>query len=172
MSIMNAKAKDLVPRMAWGIAAALLAVSPSSAEEVAVPALDGHRLMLAQPVKFAARSHTLDPKSPAPLNQVKAYLDAKSYISLLRIEGHTLPGPQAQALSEARARAVARALVSKGVDCKRLMIVGFGASKPVAAGNDPANERIEFVNAALRGRAIGGLPLDGGGKLAGDACQL
>jgi hypothetical protein len=32
------------------------------------------------------------------------------------------------------------------------------------------NRRISFFNAGLRGRAIGGMPLDGGGQLAGDPC--
>ncbi|MCX5748100.1 MAG: hypothetical protein NT062_37045 [Proteobacteria bacterium] len=34
-----------------------------------------------------------------------------------------------------------------------------------------ANRRSEFVNAALRGRAIGGMPADGGGADAGDVCK-
>lgn len=67
--------------------------------------------------------------------------------------------------------AVARALIGKGVDCHRLVVVGFGDTKPVAAPPAPGNTRIEFVNAALRGRLIGGMPEDGGGRIAGDPCQ-
>jgi OOP family OmpA-OmpF porin len=53
--------------------------------------------------------------------------------------------------------------------------VGFGGSKPVASNTTPEgrgqNRRVAFINAALRGRAIGGMPLDGGGKVAsGDLC--
>ena len=33
------------------------------------------------------------------------------------------------------------------------------------------NRRVAFVNAALRGRPIGGMPIDGGGKVAGDLCS-
>ncbi len=60
--------------------------------------------------------------------------------------------------------------MKKGISCARLIGVGFGSSKPVAA-NDSAenrarNRRTVFVNAALRGRAIGGMPLDGGGVVA------
>jgi OOP family OmpA-OmpF porin len=75
----------------------------------------------------------------------------------------------AQARSEARALAVAKALVKAGVDCKRVLPVGFGASKP-AFEDASKNTRMVFENAALRGHAIGGMPVDGGGKVAGDPC--
>ena len=70
---------------------------------------------------------------------------------------------------------VSRALVRRGVDCKRLIPVGFGSSKPVAFEATPEgkaqNQRIEMVNAQLRGIAIGGMPADGGGRVAGDPCS-
>ena len=69
---------------------------------------------------------------------------------------------------------MARWLVEKGVDCKRLVPVGFGGTKPKADNATPEgkaqNRRISFFNAALKGRAIGGMPLDAGGQIAGDAC--
>ena len=34
-----------------------------------------------------------------------------------------------------------------------------------------ANRRTWFVNAELKGKAIGGGPVDGGGKNAGDPCK-
>ena len=62
-----------------------------------------------------------------------------------------------------------------GVDCKRLVAVGFGNTKPVADNSTPdgkaRNSRVSFFNAALRDRLIGGMPADGGGKVAGDACN-
>ena len=70
---------------------------------------------------------------------------------------------------------MARKLVSLGVDCKRLVPVGFGGTKPVAENTTPdgkaQNRRITFVAAALRGVLIGGMPADGGGKVAGDPCE-
>ena len=33
------------------------------------------------------------------------------------------------------------------------------------------NNRIEFKITELRGHAIGGMPVDGGGKVAGDSCN-
>ncbi len=155
---------------------ALLLSIPVLAED-AKPApsfkLEGHELVLPSPITFKTGSDTLTDESTAALEHVRAYLEAKSYISSLRIEGHA-DDAASQALTEKRALAVARWLVAKGVDCKRLVPVGFGNTKPVADNATPEgkaqNRRISFFNAGLRDRPIGGMPLDGGGKLAGDAC--
>lgn len=137
--------------------------------------LQEHKLVLPEPISFKTGTAELRPESESALQHIKAYLIAKTYISLLRIEGHTDSGQDAQKLSEQRAMAVVRWLVAQGVDCKRLIPVGFGSSKPTAPTNTPEgkarNTRIEVVNAALRSKAIGGMPVDGGGLVAGDPCQ-
>lgn len=65
-------------------------------------------------------------------------------------------------------------VVRHGVACERLLPVGFGETKPIAdnrtATGRAQNRRTEFVPVALRGKVIGGLPPDGGGQIAGDAC--
>lgn len=139
--------------------------------------VENHELKLADPILFFNGGDRLKPESEKALSMVKDYLDAKTYITLLRVEGHTdADGDSAvnQKLSERRALAVARWLVAKGVDCKRLLPVGFGGGKPLApndtAENKAKNRRLVFANATLRGRAIGGMPSDGGGKAAGDPC--
>lgn len=153
---------------------ALLLSVPVLAED-AKPSfkLEGHELVLPSPITFKPGSDTLTEESTAALNHVRAYLEAKSYISQLRIEGHA-EDAASQALTQKRALAVARWLVAKGVECKRLVPVGFGNTKPVAdnstAEGKAQNRRITFVNAGLRDRAIGGMPMDGGSKSAGDAC--
>ena len=155
-----------------------LASRSSFAQDAPEPwRLEGHDVVLSSPVTFETSSATLTADASPALDAIKAYLDAKSYISTLRIEGHVAEGgdPTAnQALTEQRALAVSRALVARGVDCKRLLPVGFGSNKPVADGSTPEgraqNTRVAFVNAALRDRAIGGLPLDGGARVAGDPC--
>lgn len=120
----------------------------------------------------------LKPESGEAINYVKGYLADKSYVSTMRIEVHTdnLGGTESnQLLSEKRALEVAKALVAKGVDCKRLLPVGFGETKPKADNKTPEgkvqNRRTVFVNAGLRGKAIGGAPLEGFGKIAGDPCK-
>lgn len=116
--------------------------------------LEGNELKTG-PILYETGKPTLSPESNAALDHVKAYLDAKPFVTMLRVEVHSdSQGSDAfnQKLTGARAA------------------VGFGESKPVAP-NDTAegrarNRRTVFVNAALRGKAIGGLPLDGGGMVA------
>lgn len=134
--------------------------------------MENGRLLLPSPLSFAAGSATPDTAAEPTLQAVVEFLTSKSYITTLRIEGHV---PDNQALSEQRAMATARWLVAHGIACERLLPVGFGGSKPVADGSTPegraANSRIEMSPAALRGLPIGGMPLDGGGKVAGDPCK-
>jgi OmpA-OmpF porin, OOP family len=140
--------------------------------------VEGGQLRLPGPVVFETGKDILKPESDDVLSVVKQYLDSKPEITLLRIEGHTdSDGDDKtnQTLSELRAMAVGRWLVAKGTDCKRLLPAGFGETKPVAANDTPENKaqnrRTAFVNAALRGKPIGGMPVDGGGKVAGDPCK-
>jgi OmpA-OmpF porin, OOP family len=129
-------------------------------------------------IEFESGTAKLKTSSNEALQVIKKYLDDKSYISLLRVEGHVLATPDAKSnllLSQQRATAVCMKLIALGVDCKRLIAVGFGDSKPLEDSGTPqgraANNRINFVNAALKGRPIGGMPLDGGGLVGGDLCN-
>lgn len=140
--------------------------------------LEGNEVRIDKPILFETGTATLKVESSLALAIIKKYLDDKSYISLLRIECHTdntADNDASQSLSEKRALAISKELVKMGVDCKRLIVVGFGSTKPVADNNTPggkaANRRVSFINAALRGHVIGGLPVDGGGKVAGDSCN-
>ncbi len=152
---------------------------PASAPPLA-PTFDvqDNRLALPAPVVFETGGPTLAGDAQPGLEHVAAFLNAKAYVTLLRLEGHVdadTPPEKAQGLTEARALAAARWLVSRGISCKRLLPVGFGASKPVAPNDTPENKaqnrRLEARVAELRGRAIGGMPVDGGGRVAGDPCQ-
>jgi OOP family OmpA-OmpF porin len=165
----------------WLLPLALLALAAYGAHAAAQAEkpykLEGHEVKPAGAVAFAEGSDRLLPESEKALDAVKTYLDDKQFITTLRIEGHTEAGGDAEAkqtLSERRALAVARRLVEKGVDCKRLAAVGFGSTKPIAPDdtreNRAKNRRVSFFNAALRGRLIGGAPADGGGRSAGDPC--
>lgn len=145
----------------------------SSAQEKPKFEIENGRLKLPKPILFVTDSDKLSPESEPALNHIKAFLVDKTFITLLRIEGHS-DNPAHQTLTEKRALAVARWLVAHGIDCKRLLPVGFGSTKPVAANDSPEgraqNRRIEIAMAEMRGRAIGGMPTDGGGKLAGTVC--
>jgi OOP family OmpA-OmpF porin len=141
--------------------------------------LEGHQLVLPSPIVFKADTAELDETASRPaLDHIRQYLAAKAYISKLRIEAHTDSGGDAaagQQLTEQRALAVARWLKAQGTDCQRLLAVGFGGTKPVADNSTPGgkagNRRVSVFNAELRGRAIGGLPTDGGGRVAGNPCD-
>jgi OOP family OmpA-OmpF porin len=127
-------------------------------------------------IAFEADAAAPTEGSGAALDAIARFIAEKTYLTTLRVEGHVAhaDAKRAQALSEARARAIGAALVARGVDCKRLVLVGFGDTKPVAARDTlegrAANTRVVFAPAGLRGRAIGGLPLDGGGQVAGAPC--
>ena len=127
---------------------------------------------------FKTGSAELTDEGKEALFPVKEFLVQKDYITTLRVEGHsdnTSPESESQSLTEKRALSVCKWLVENGIDCKRLIAVGFGSTKPIAANDNPENKaqnrRMEFIPAALRGKAIGGMPLDGGGVVAGDPCK-
>ncbi len=140
--------------------------------------LEGNEVKTTKPVLFESGSARLKPESIAALEIIKQYLADKSYISQLRVECHTDNSGDAkinQALTEKRAMVVCRKLMEMGVDCKRLIAVGFGDTKPVADNSTPEgkaeNRRVSFVNVSLRGKVIGGMPVDGGGKVVGELCN-
>ena len=115
----------------------------------------------------------------AALQPVLSHLQEHPEVTLLRIEGHTDNTGRLSAnqeLSEKRALAVARWLAAHGVDCRRLIPVGFGPTRPlgdnITTQDGPRrNRRVVFVDTAVRGKPIGGMPVDGGGRVAGDACR-
>lgn len=142
------------------------------------PKMENGKLVLDEPVTFKTGSAELTDEGKVALKPVKEFLSQKDYISTLRVEGHTdnsIAETVNQKLSEQRALAVCKWLVENGIDCKRLIAVGFGSTKPIAANdsaeNKALNRRMEFIPAGMRGKAIGGMPLDGGGVVAGDPCN-
>ena len=135
--------------------------------------IDNGALVLPKPILFEKSTDKIKTESKETLDFIKAYLNDKSYVTLIRIEGNSFleTGNDAnQLLSEKRAMAVAKYLVDNGIDCKRIIAVGFGKDKPYSNVNSE-NDRILIKNAMLNGKAIGGMPVDGGGKVAGDCCK-
>jgi OOP family OmpA-OmpF porin len=126
-------------------------------------------------IVFETGKAALKPESEPVLEQLKAFLEEKKHISLVRIEGHTdnVGGAEKNlTLSGDRALAVRNWLTNKGVDSKRMIAVGFGDTKPVADNakeeGRSQNRRTEFVVVETNGKAwLGAIP-DGGGKVFGD----
>jgi OOP family OmpA-OmpF porin len=138
-----------------------------------------NQLQLSQPLVFETQTDVLLPQSQAAIMDIKAFLDKKSYISTLRIEGNVnifADEQQNLVLSAERGLAIAKALVAAGVACERLLVSALGSSKPVATNDTPegrvANNRIDLVVAALRGRAIGGMPVEGVGQKVENDCKV
>ena len=159
------------------------APAPAAPKRVKITSfqMENGALKLPGAVVFETASDKLKPESDEVLQVVKDYLDAKPDVTLIRIEGHTDNDGAREAnqtLSEKRAMAVARWLTTAGEKCDRLLPVGFGQMKPIAGTPDKqtvdektSNRRVAFVNTALKGKPIGGMPVDGGGKVAGDPCK-
>ena len=153
----------------------LLLVTSAKAQ---LPKLENNQLVLDNPVTFKSGTDELTDEGKTALKPVKEFLVAKTYVTLMRVEGHSDNGGTAadlQKLSEQRALSVCRWLIAEGIDCKRLVAVGFGSTKPVESNDTPggkaANRRVVFALAALRDKMIGGMPADGGGVVAGDVCK-
>jgi OOP family OmpA-OmpF porin len=126
-------------------------------------------LKLPQFLSFG-RGNTKLPNGGKELQIVRQYLAAHPEVTLLRVAGYHdsgVEGAQGETQGTARAMAVAAGLVKLGVDCKRLIAVGFGKGGYM----DEGGAYVNFVNAELRHKAIGGAPKDGGGKVAGDVCS-
>lgn len=102
-------------------------------------------------VQFAVDSADIAPESTARLDRVAGLLLAKPSVRV-EIAGHTDAVGDAAAnllLSERRAQAVRTYLTERGVAADRMVVVGYGESRPVddngtAEGRD-RNRRIEFV---------------------------
>ncbi len=139
------------------------------------------KVELPGPIRFEVGTAKLRPESEEPLNVVLEYMKAKEEITKLRVEGHTDTddtNARNMDLSKRRAMAAAMWLVAKGVDCNRLVVVGFGEEKPVvvtetSAADKEQNRRVDFIPAERKGKAIANRPVDGGapGQSAGDPCK-
>jgi outer membrane protein OmpA-like peptidoglycan-associated protein len=103
-------------------------------------------------VYFATGKSVIQPRSFPLLDQVAKVLREHPEIERIRIEGHTDDRGKADAnrsLSQARAEAVQKYLVDKGVEAARLEAKGFGPDRPVTSNKTEkgraANRRVEFV---------------------------
>ncbi len=112
---------------------------------------NGDEIILNMPsnVTFASDQDALNAQFYPVLDSVSIVLN-KYTQTLLDVDGHTDNTGDAaynQALSERRAVSVARYLNSRQVDARRLQIIGFGETRPIAdnssATGRAANRRVE-----------------------------
>ena len=120
-------------------------------------------------IKFATGKADLLPESEPALTYVVEYMAKTPNLKQLRVEGHTDNQGQPaanQKLSEDRAYSVSRWLVTHGVDCRRLVPLGYGDTKPIADNNTEEgraqNRRTVFIDHRVRHE---------GSHHAGDPCH-
>lgn len=113
----------------------------------------GDNIVLNMPgnITFATNSSTLNPAFHEVLDSVALVLDEYEK-TVIEAAGHTDSTGDAsynQALSEQRAQAVSRYLVSKGVQPVRIAAYGHGESRPIASNATPEgrqeNRRVELT---------------------------
>lgn len=106
--------------------------------------------LISQDIKFQADSAVILEESLVELDEVARLLKLRR-INIL-IAGHTADVGNTSAqfrLSEQRAAAIREELIARGINPKRLSVVGYGGSKPLGDNNTPqgraANRRVEFL---------------------------
>jgi len=112
----------------------------------------GNEIKLKKKIHFETDSARIVGDSNVLLEEVADVLDRNKKIKLVEIQGHTdNTGTRAhnQELSQSRADAVRKWLVTAGVDASRLTAKGFGQDRPVApnvtAANKSKNRRVQFI---------------------------
>jgi outer membrane protein OmpA-like peptidoglycan-associated protein len=110
------------------------------------------RLEILDLVHFRTNSDAIERRSHALLRNVAAVLNSHPEIAQVIVEGHTdsrAPRDYNMSLSQRRAEAVVRFLVSAGVAANRLVARGFGPDRPVVPNattpeQHAQNRRVEF----------------------------
>lgn len=152
------RAVMLAQQLGEGLARRASACRAPVAPAVAAPAQDygiaqvGDQLNVPGRIYFELGSAQLSSRSNALLDDLAAFLRARSEITHLSIEGHTDDvGDEADnlRLSEGRAQAVVDYLVAAGVARGRLSAAGHGEGRPRvsndSAANRAQNRRVEFI---------------------------
>ena len=102
-------------------------------------------------VFFDFDSSDLKPGAYREIDRTAGVLNRYPQTTIL-VEGHTdSKGAEAynQQLSERRAQAVRDALVNRGVDARRLRVIGYGESQPISS-SDAMNRRVELRIEAIQ----------------------
>lgn len=122
-----------------------------SPEDVGIEELviEGKPIIL-EDIFFEHNKHTLLPESYPALKELYDYVDDNPDF-VIEISGHTDDSGTDEynlALSEARAGAVVAWLEETGIDQRRMMVKGYGESKPIATNETELgkqqNRRVEF----------------------------
>jgi len=111
-----------------------------------------NEIVILEQVQFDTGKATIKPASNDLLDQVAAVLTQHPEMLKVEVQGHTDNRGSAalnKKLSQARADAVKKAMVQRGVSADRLVTKGYGPDKPIDEnGTDEGrqrNRRVQFV---------------------------
>ncbi len=110
------------------------------------------KLVIVDKIYFGSGSDQIQSRSFNILEEIAKFLKANSQIKKLRVEGHTDSRGNDEKnlkLSQRRADAVRKFLISEGIEPERLQSKGYGEDRPIA-DNDTRqgrerNRRVEFT---------------------------
>jgi OmpA-OmpF porin, OOP family len=110
-----------------------------------------NEIIILEQVQFDTNQATIKKVSDDLLDQVAAVLTSHDEITQVEVQGHTdsrgAPAHNKQ-LSQARAQAVVKALVKRGIAKERLTAKGYGQEVPIAENDTDAgrqmNRRVQF----------------------------
>jgi outer membrane protein OmpA-like peptidoglycan-associated protein len=109
-------------------------------------------IFILEQVQFDTAKATIKKVSDPLLDEVAGVLKEHYEIKKIEVQGHTDNKGLAamnKTLSQARADAVMKALVKRGIEAKRLTAKGFGQDKPVATNDTDEgrqkNRRVQFA---------------------------
>lgn len=124
-------------------------------------------------IEFIHGSDTIKNESFPVIDAIALFMKENPDVKILRIEGYCSSMTDENSnleLSKLRAMSVAKAVISRGVECRRLFASGFGSALPFSSSVIHA-DHITAVIAAGKFRKPVIMPVDGGGIVAGDPCK-
>ncbi len=115
--------------------------------------VENSHITITEKIQFADAKADILPASNSLLDEIASVIKAHTEIKKIRVEGHSSSEGKAAfntKLSDDRAKAVAAALVTRGVDKSVLTAKGFGSSQPLEKPDDTEekrerNRRVDFV---------------------------
>ncbi len=112
----------------------------------------GGEIRILEQVEFATGTAAIQPSSDALLDEIAGIFKKFPDIARVEVQGHTDDQGNKgfnHVLSQQRAAAVQKALVTRGIDAKRLVAKGYGSEKPIADNatdeGRTRNRRVQFV---------------------------